>query len=230
MVFQRRQVLVAVGEDVGDEPHRRAGRVDVGPPGDVLLQDVVLDRPADLGVGDPLLLGHQLVEQQQDAGGGVDGHRRRHLVEREARQQEPHVVDRVDGHPDLAHLAHRRGGGRSRSPSGWAGRRRTTDRCRRWRAGAASARWWTRRCRSRSTGASSTGGRGTWSRYTPRVNGYDPGSPSCGVGIPAGQVGRGVDGADLDPRVGLPTLARHGPQRRSTRRRTDCRRLPTLGR
>ena len=42
----RRQVLGAVGEGVGDQAHRRPGRVDVGTPGDVLLQDVVLDGAA----------------------------------------------------------------------------------------------------------------------------------------------------------------------------------------
>ena len=60
--------------------------------------------PSDVG-RDALLLGHQLVEQQQDGGGGVDGHRRRHLVEGEAGEQQAHVGERVDGHPDLAHLA-----------------------------------------------------------------------------------------------------------------------------
>src|SRR5207244_8644975 len=74
-------VLLAVGEDVGDDPHRLPRRVDVGAPGDVLLEQVVLDRPADLGGGDALTVGHQFVEQQQDGGGGVDGHRGGDLVE-----------------------------------------------------------------------------------------------------------------------------------------------------
>ena len=99
------QVLGAVGEGVGDEPHRGPRRVDVGPPGHVLLQDVVLDGAAQRVGRHALLLGHQLVEQQQDGGGGVDGHRRRDLVEGQAGQQQAHVGQRVDGHPDLAHLA-----------------------------------------------------------------------------------------------------------------------------
>ena len=100
-----RQVVCAVGEGVGDQPHRRAGRVDVGAPGHVLLQDVVLDGAPEQGRVDPVLLGHQLVEEQQDGGGGVDGHRGGDLVEREPGQQEPHVGHRVDGHPHLSHLA-----------------------------------------------------------------------------------------------------------------------------
>ena len=98
--------LAAVGEDVGDDPHRRAGRVDVGPAGDVLLEQVVLDRPAtDVGRRHPLLLGHELVEQEQDGRRRVDGHRRGDLVERETGQEQPHVLERVDGHADLADLA-----------------------------------------------------------------------------------------------------------------------------
>ena len=55
--------------------------------------------------GDALLLGDQLVEQQQDRRRRVDRHRRRDLVERDAGEQHAHVVDRVDGHADLADLA-----------------------------------------------------------------------------------------------------------------------------
>ena len=39
-----RQLPIAVGEDVGDDPQRRARRIDVGPARDVFLEDVVLDR------------------------------------------------------------------------------------------------------------------------------------------------------------------------------------------
>ena len=40
-------------------------RVDVGAAGDVLLEHVVLDRAGELVAGDALLLGDELVEQQQ---------------------------------------------------------------------------------------------------------------------------------------------------------------------
>ena len=43
------QLAGAELEDVGDQPHRRPGRVDVRPAGDVLLEDVVLGRAADGG-------------------------------------------------------------------------------------------------------------------------------------------------------------------------------------
>ena len=47
------------------------------------------------------------VERQQDDGRGVDGHRRRHPVERDALEQRRHVLDRVDGDADSADLAGR---------------------------------------------------------------------------------------------------------------------------
>ncbi len=99
------QALCAVGEGVGDEPHRGTRRVDVGPPGHVLLEDVVLDGAAQRFGGHALLLGHELVEQQQDGRRGVDGHRRRDLVEGQVGEQQAHVGEGVDGHADLAHLA-----------------------------------------------------------------------------------------------------------------------------
>ena len=100
-----RDALAAVGEDVGDEPHRRTRRVDVRAAGDVLLQQVVLDRAVDRRRRHALLLGDELVEQQQDGRRRVDRHRRRHLVERQVAQQQAHVLERVDGHADLADLA-----------------------------------------------------------------------------------------------------------------------------
>src|SRR5207245_11139711 len=61
-----RQILAAIGEEVGDDAHRRPRRVDVGPASYVLLEDVVLDGAAQGGQVRALLLGHQLVEQEQD--------------------------------------------------------------------------------------------------------------------------------------------------------------------
>ncbi len=105
MVFQLGRLAGAVGEGVHDQSHGRARRVDVRAAGDVLLQNVVLDGAADLLARHSLLLGHQLVEQQQNGPGGVDGHGRRDLVHREVGHEQAHVGQRVDGHPDLPDLA-----------------------------------------------------------------------------------------------------------------------------
>ena len=80
-----RDLGAAVAEGVGDQPQRRLRRVDVGAARDVLLEDVVLNRAVE-PCPDALLLGDDLVHQQQDRGGRVDRHRRRHLVERDARR------------------------------------------------------------------------------------------------------------------------------------------------
>jgi len=85
-------------EDVGDDPHRRRRRVDVGVANHELLEDVVLDRARELLQLHPLLLGRDDVERQDRQHRAVHGHRHRHLVQRDAVEQLPHVQDRVDGH------------------------------------------------------------------------------------------------------------------------------------
>ena len=94
-----------VAEDVGDDPHARLGRVDVGVADHELLEDVVLDGPAELLRLHPLLLGRGDVEREHRQHGAVHRHRHRHLVERDAVEEGPGVVDRVDrhaGHADVA--------------------------------------------------------------------------------------------------------------------------------
>ena len=51
MVFQSGRFCAAVGEDVRDQAHRGRGREDVRAAGDVFLEDVVLDRAAQLWPG-----------------------------------------------------------------------------------------------------------------------------------------------------------------------------------
>src|SRR5204862_6308178 len=79
----------------------------VRPARDVLLQDVVLD-----GAGQSL--GRHAVtardgdvEGEQDGGGRVDRHRRRHALERDSLEQVGHVLHRREGDADLADLAER---------------------------------------------------------------------------------------------------------------------------
>ena len=107
-MFHFGMLLPAVGEQVGRQPHARLGRVDEVPAGDVLLEDVVLDRAAELRARHALLFGDELVEQQQHAGGRVDRHRGGDLGERDPVERGAHVVDRVDrdaGAADLAEAA-----------------------------------------------------------------------------------------------------------------------------
>jgi hypothetical protein len=102
---EARQVLLGVGHRVDRQAHRWARRVDVVPARRVLLEDVVLDRAAQLLRRDALALARQLVQEQQHGGGRVDRHRRRRLAHRDALEEALHVLDRVDrdtGAPDLA--------------------------------------------------------------------------------------------------------------------------------
>ena len=100
-----RQLALAVGEDVGDDAQRLTRRVDIGAARHVLLEDVVLHRAGDAARGHALALRDRDVEREQDDRGRVDGHRRRHLVERDTVEQRRHVFDRVDRDADPAHFA-----------------------------------------------------------------------------------------------------------------------------
>ena len=102
-----RHVLDRVGDHVGDQPHRGAGRERVRAAAEVLLDDVVLGRALELLGGDALVLGGDDVEREQPGGRRVDRHRRVHLVERDVVQQRLHVALVRDRHADLADLAAR---------------------------------------------------------------------------------------------------------------------------
>ena len=72
---------------------------------DELLEHVVLDRAAQRLGRDAAPLGHHDIERQQHDGRRVDGHRRRHLIERDVVEQPLHVGERRHRHalaPDLA--------------------------------------------------------------------------------------------------------------------------------
>ena len=70
-----RQLARAELDRVDDEPHRRLGRVEELLLGDVLLEDVVLDRPLEDGAGHARLLGGDDVHRPDRRGRGVDRHR-----------------------------------------------------------------------------------------------------------------------------------------------------------
>ena len=97
-----RHLLRGVAEDVGDDPHARLRRVDVGVADHELLEDVVLDRPRELFRLHPLLLGGGDVEREHREHRAVHGHADAHLVERDALEERARVVDGVDRHPGHA--------------------------------------------------------------------------------------------------------------------------------
>ena len=104
IVFQFRQLPIAVGEDVGHDPERWARRVDVGPARHVFLEDVVLDRAGQDPLIDALFPSDGDVQGQQDDGRRVDGHGRGDLAERDPGKQLFHIREGIDGHADPADL------------------------------------------------------------------------------------------------------------------------------
>ena len=101
-----RHILRGVFKDVGDDFHRRQGRVDVGVAHHKLLEDVVLDGALQLLLLDALFLGSDDVEGQNGQHGAVHSHRHAHLVERNLVEEDLHIEDAVDSHTSLADVAH----------------------------------------------------------------------------------------------------------------------------
>ena len=96
------QLALAEGNDVGDDAKRRPGRVDICAARDVFLEDVVLHRAGEGARSHALAFRDREVEREQDDRGGVDGHRRRHTIERNAVEERGHVFNRIDRHADAS--------------------------------------------------------------------------------------------------------------------------------
>ena len=100
-----RHLLRGVGKDVGDDPHRGRRRIDIGVAHHELFQNVVLNGAGKFFRRHALFLGGRDEQRQDRQHRAVHGHRHAHLVERNAREQRAHVVDRIDrhaGHADIA--------------------------------------------------------------------------------------------------------------------------------
>ncbi len=101
-----RHVLRRVLDDVGDDPHARLGRVDVGVADHELFEDVVLDGPAELRpASTPCSSAGDDVAGEHRQHRAVHRHRHGHLVERDAVEEDLHVLDRVDRDAGLADVA-----------------------------------------------------------------------------------------------------------------------------
>ena len=100
-----RDVTHGVTDQVDGQTPRRLRPEDVGAAAQVLLDDVVLRRPGERVEGDALLVGERHVHAEEPHRRRVDRHRRVHLVERDAVEQDPHLAEVRDGDADLADLA-----------------------------------------------------------------------------------------------------------------------------
>ena len=100
-----RHVARGVLDDVGDDPQAGFGWVDVGVADHELLEDVVLQRARELVLWHALLLGRDDVAGHHRQDCAVHRQRHRDLVERDAAEEDLHVLDRVDRDPGLPDVA-----------------------------------------------------------------------------------------------------------------------------
>ena len=100
-----RHIIMAVLEQVHDQPHGGPRRVGIGAPGSVFLENVVLHGTTDLFHGHTLLAGRNYIEAEQHGGSGVDGHGGADFVHGNLVKQGLHVLQAADRHADLAHFA-----------------------------------------------------------------------------------------------------------------------------
>ena len=100
-----RHILRRVLENIGDDLQRKFGRVNISIAHHELLQDVVLDRTAELVERAALLQTGHDVERQHRQYGAVHRHRDGHLIQRNAVEQHLHILHRADRHAGLADVA-----------------------------------------------------------------------------------------------------------------------------
>ena len=187
---------MAVREQVRGDAHGRPRREDVVAPGDVLLEDVVLDGAAQLLPAHPLPLGDQLVQEQEQRCGRVDRHRGRHLAERNAGEHELHVGERVDRHAGPADLP-----GAARVVRVVAQLRGEVERDRKARLAALEQ---VAEARVRLLGRAEAGvlaDRPRPSAVHVRVRPARERELARRLELDLAEIGRGVDGLDLDPGV-----------------------------
>ena len=98
-------VFRGVFDDVGNDPHAWRRRVDIGVADHEFLENVVLDGAVELVLRDAGFFGGDDVEGEAGQDGAVHRHRHAHLVERDAIEQDLHVLDRIDRHAGLADIA-----------------------------------------------------------------------------------------------------------------------------
>ena len=123
IVFHCGNVLRAELDRIHHQAHGRLGREDVFLLGDVFLEDVVLSGAAQLVRAHTLLLGGGDVHGPDDGRGRVDRHAGGDLVQRDAVQQDFHILRATRLPRRICRIRPGLRASRCRSPSAWAGRR-----------------------------------------------------------------------------------------------------------
>src|ERR1700678_4530488 len=91
------EFVAAAGENIGDDAHGGAQRIDVSAAGDIFLEDVILHSAGEALQIRALLFGDGDVEREENRGGGIDGHRGGNSFQRNAVEERLHVFKRIDG-------------------------------------------------------------------------------------------------------------------------------------
>jgi hypothetical protein len=99
-------VFRGVLENVGDDLHRKIGRIDIGIPHHEFLEDIVLDGPGHFFQLGTLFQPGVDVKGQNGQDGAVHGHGDGHLVQGNAIEEYFHVFHRADGDTGLAHVTY----------------------------------------------------------------------------------------------------------------------------
>ena len=97
-----RHFFGAVCKNIGDNFHGRPGWKNIGPPGGIFFQDIVLNSAPQFIEGDILPFRQHQIHGHEDGGRGIDGHGGADLVQGNALKQGFHIPQGVDGHPNFA--------------------------------------------------------------------------------------------------------------------------------
>ena len=100
-----RHVRRGEGENIGDDPHRGGGRVDIGVADHELFENVVLNGSRKRRHGHALFLGGDNEQRHHRQHGAVHRHRDADRIERDAGKQCAHVVNRIDRDARHANVA-----------------------------------------------------------------------------------------------------------------------------
>src|SRR5947208_9105754 len=89
---------------VDRESQRKLGRIDVGIPGNVFFQNIILRSSTQLPLQDPLLQSNSGIQAEQDRSRRVDCHASADFAKVDSIEQPSHIVDTADSDSDLAHF------------------------------------------------------------------------------------------------------------------------------
>ncbi len=99
-----RDAIFTKCKNVGDDAHRFEGWVDVGPPGRIFFQDIVLDCPLEDFTFNPLFFCHRDIHRQEDGRCGIHRHRSGDLIHWDPIKKDLHILQGIDRHTDFSHF------------------------------------------------------------------------------------------------------------------------------